>query len=72
MTHYLQLLDKWLTNRPYLTGNEFAAADLVMSCTLRFLKEKGHLDAFPSLKKYVEKNWERPAAQRAYALNGNI
>jgi glutathione S-transferase len=72
MGHYLQLLDKWLTPRPYLTGSEFAAADLVMSCTLRFLKEKNHLDAFPSLKKYVEKNWERPAALRAFEINGNI
>ena len=72
MTSYLQNLEIWLTNRPYLTGGDFAAADLVMSCTLRFLKEKNHLNPFPNLKKYIEKNWERPAAQKAFSINGNI
>ncbi len=71
MQHYLEGLNEALTHRSYLM-NEFTVADIMLSCTLRFLWQKNYLNEHPALCRYLERNWNRPAARKAYELNGKI
>ncbi len=50
-----------LGGRPVLVGDRFTVADLAASFVLRNLEPTGDLDAFPTLKAYVERHTSRPA-----------
>lgn len=79
---YLPTIEKELAMRPYISGAEFAVADIVLSCALRSLlakdaegalyavSEVAALKDYPQLRAYLEKNYARPAFRRAFEING--
>jgi glutathione S-transferase len=56
-----------LGDRPYLLGNEFSAADVMIGSTLAWASFMGLLDGQPVLASYVERLTQRPAYQRMQA-----
>jgi glutathione S-transferase len=58
-------LTQALTGRPYLLGNEFSAADVMLGSTLAWGSFMGLLEGQPVLTDYVKRLTERPAYQRA-------
>jgi glutathione S-transferase len=56
-----------LTSKPYLLGNEFSAADVMVGSTLAWGSFMGLLEGQPVLADYVKRLSERPAYQRAQA-----
>lgn len=73
----IEMLDNWLptletqlATRPYLNGKNFQVCDLIMTTILRFMSEKDYLKKYPAVQAYVRGNMDRPAFQRASAMNG--
>lgn len=61
-------LDRWLDGRTYLEGEQFTAADLMMTTVLRNLRHTDLLEKeFPRLLEYKNKHEARPAFQKALA-----
>lgn len=64
----LDFLAKALSGREYLVGDEFSAADIMMTFTLEVARVLGVLDeGYPELSRYLSRMQERPAFQRALA-----
>jgi glutathione S-transferase len=63
------LIEKRLGETPYLAGNEFTAADIIMGFPLMTMRAFAPRDlgAFPNLRNYLKRIGERPAYQRAMA-----
>jgi glutathione S-transferase len=57
-------LEDWLRERPYLTGEMFTVADILMTTVLREVRNSGVLDAFPRVSAYRERCEARPAWRR--------
>ena len=57
-------LSSRLGHSDWLDG-DFSVGDLLMVAVLRIVKDTGLLDAYPTLKTYVERGEARPAFQRA-------
>jgi len=62
-----RVLGDALGGRPYLLGEAFSAADVMVGSTLAWSSFMGLLDGFPILGTYVERLVQRPAYQRAGA-----
>lgn len=56
-----------LAGRPFLLGEQFTAADVMIGSTLAWASLMGLLDDQPALGDYVERLVQRPAYQRAQA-----
>jgi glutathione S-transferase len=56
-----------LGQQPYLLGETFSAADVMIGSTLAWASFMGLLDDFPTLAAYVERLAQRPAYQRSTA-----
>ncbi len=56
-----------LGTQPYLLGDAFSAADIMIGSTLGWSSFMGLLDGQPTLSAYVERLMQRPAYQRAGA-----
>ena len=54
-----------LAQRPFLVGDRFTVADLLMTFVLRNVDAPGALAPFPTLEAYVRRHTARPAFQRA-------
>lgn len=54
-----------LADCPYLAGEEFTAADVLMSFVLEFAEARGHLDTRADASAYLARLRERPAYRRA-------
>ncbi len=63
----LASLSKALGDKPYLDGDRFTAADLMMTTVLRFLDHTDIVSTDPRLTAYVERCTARPAFKRALA-----
>jgi len=61
--HVLKMLAKELDHAGYLMGEQFTAADIMMTTTLSWLPEL--LEEYPSLLAYTQRATARPAYQRA-------
>jgi glutathione S-transferase len=63
------LVEKRLGETPYLAGNEFTAADIIMGFPLMTMRAftPRDLGAFPNLRNYLNRIGDRPAYQRAMA-----
>lgn len=62
----LMFVEKRLSECPYLLGDEFSAADIMMGFTLIAAREVRVLDeSFASIRDYLERLSARPALQRA-------
>jgi glutathione S-transferase len=65
----LDFLERGLGRKPYLTGDDFSAADIMMGFTLIAARFLGVLDArYPRLNDYVARLEARPAFQRMLAV----
>jgi glutathione S-transferase len=61
----LEVLERELGDRPYLLGDEFTAADIMMAYGLQWAEHFGLLGERPRLAAYFRRIVARPAAQRA-------
>jgi glutathione S-transferase len=61
----LDALSKALADRPYLVGDSFTAADLLMTTVLRFLRHTNLVADYPNLLAYKIRAESRPAFTRA-------
>lgn len=60
-----RVLEQALGSKPYLLGEQFSAADVMIGSTLAWAQFMGLLDRFPTLQQYVQRLSERPAFQKA-------
>lgn len=68
LAHFLDVLDKDLSDKNYLVGEEFTAADIIVGYTLFACHLFGIMpDSFASLNAYYERLASRPAFQKATA-----
>ncbi|WP_338863980.1 glutathione S-transferase family protein [Myxococcus stipitatus] len=63
-TRKLASLEDWLQERPYLTGEAFTVADILMTTVLREVRNAGVLDDYPRVSAYRERCEARPAWKR--------
>lgn len=56
----------------YICGDSFTTADLLMSTYLRWYMSIGLLDQRDEFQEYIDQMVERPAALRAYELDGPL
>jgi glutathione S-transferase len=68
----LSTLDRALQPGPYLLGERFTMADVILGATVRWMLSFKMLDPLPTLTAYAERLGERPALQRANARNAAI
>ena len=60
-----QVLSDALGTHPFLLGERFSAADVMVGSTLAWASLFGMMDGLPTLAAYVERVTQRPAYQRA-------
>ena len=60
-----RVLEQALTGRPFILGERFSAADVMVGSTLSWAQFMGLLEGHPELEAYVRRLSERPAFQRA-------
>jgi glutathione S-transferase len=58
-----------IADRKFLLGDEFSMADVVFGGTMGYMLQSGMLERLPVFTAYVERLGERPALQRANAIN---
>jgi glutathione S-transferase len=58
------VLEEQLSSRHYLAGDEFTAADILMTTVLREIRKTDLIDPFPVLRDYFARCQARPAWQR--------
>ncbi len=58
-------LDAWLGDRPYLVGERFSVADILLGYVFSTVRSLHLLGAHPRLCQYAERVLSRPAAQQA-------
>ena len=58
--------------RPYLVGDGFTAADLYLASHLSWGMNFGTIEKRPAFQTYVERHLQRPAAQRADAIDNAL
>lgn len=65
----LEHVERHLATRSYLVADRYTVADIYLAWTLLVLPHGGvSLDAYPALRAYVARIQERPAVQRALAI----
>ncbi len=68
----LRAIDGAVTPGPFLLGDQFTIADVIMGGTLRYMTMFKMLEASPAVTAYLERLAARPALQRANARNQQI
>jgi glutathione S-transferase len=63
----LAVPERVLSERPYLLGDDFSAADIMLGYTVGIAKAIGLLESLPNLDAYLERLRARPAFQKATA-----
>jgi glutathione S-transferase len=58
------VLEEQLSIRPYLAGNDFTVADVMMTTILREIRKTDLIELFPVLKDYFARCQARPVWQR--------
>lgn len=71
-TDVLNTLEHAIGGKTFLCGNTFTAADLLMVANLRWYMGVNLLDPRDSFKEFVLLHQDRPAAKRAFELDGPI
>lgn len=65
-------LERALTPGPWLLGDRFTMADVVLGATVRWMLQFKMLDALPAITAYADRLAERPALQAANARNAAV
>lgn len=65
----IDTLEKGIGDGPWLLGDEFSAADVMVGSSANFMKQFGILPASAQLEAYVARCLERPAYQRALEID---
>jgi glutathione S-transferase len=68
------VLEEQLSSRPYLAGEDFTVADIMMTTVLREIRKTDLINPFPALKEYFARCQTRTAWQRtlkAYEVRMN-
>ena len=60
-------LERHLTDRPYILGESFSAADVMNGSIMHAARENGRLDGFPRTQEWLDRLAERPAFQAVFA-----
>ncbi|HSN27448.1 MAG TPA: glutathione S-transferase family protein [Kofleriaceae bacterium] len=68
----LRAIDGAVTPGPFLLGEQFTIADVIMGGTLRYMTMFKMLEASPAVAAYLERLAARPALQRANERNQQI
>jgi glutathione S-transferase len=55
------VLDEQLSSRPFLAGDDFTVADIMMTMVLREIRKTDLIEPFPALKDYFARCQARPA-----------
>lgn len=66
LTSRLENMDRYLSDRDWLTGS-FSAADILMADVLRLINRFDGLAEYPQCRSYVERATSRPAFSTVYA-----
>jgi glutathione S-transferase len=66
----MDVLEKAVSQGPYLAGSAFTAADLYVGSHLGFGMQFGMIDKRPALERYVGNLFARPAAIKAQQIDG--
>ncbi|HEX7673167.1 MAG TPA: glutathione S-transferase family protein [Bdellovibrio sp.] len=61
LARFLGPIDQMLAKQPYLTGNDFTVADIILTCVLRELRKNEILPKYPNVEKFRQRCQERPA-----------
>jgi len=65
----LDVLDRRLAEARFLAGEEYTIADMATAPWLRFPERQGvNIDDFPTLKRWRDAIYERPAVKRAFEV----
>jgi len=68
----LNTLSQGVKDQPWLLGNQFTAADVLVGSTVYFLKKFGIMPESDVLEAYLERCLARPAYQTALAKDEQI
>jgi len=66
----IETLERGIGEGPWLLGDAFSAADVLVGSTVNFMKLFGVLPDKPVLEAYLERCLARPACRRAFAREG--
>lgn len=58
---FLGVVEKELSSRPYLLGQDFSMVDIFFSCSMISLAHTDTRKKFPAIDAYLERNYRRPA-----------
>lgn len=65
----LATMEAAIADRAYLLGDNFSMADVIFGGTLRFMLAFNTIEARPAFTSYAERLAQRPALQKAEAIN---
>lgn len=68
----IEVLEKGLEQGPWLLGDRFSAADIIVGSSVRFMKKFGILPENPVLASYLERCLARPAYASALARDAEF
>jgi glutathione S-transferase len=66
----LDTVEQALSHGPYILGETFSAADILLASQIGFGLHFKNIEPRPGLAEYAARLWARPAAQRAAAIDG--
>lgn len=72
MEDVLASIEALLTPGPFVLGADFSMADVLLGATLRYMLAFKMIEPRPSFQAYVDRLTERPAWQRAQAVNARV
>jgi glutathione S-transferase len=70
--NFLPVMSSHLKDNEWMLGKNFSMADIAMTGALNFLNHTQVLQSFPNLTRYVQKNHQREAYQKALAVNAPL
>jgi glutathione S-transferase len=65
---YLKHIDTALSGQPYIVGQTFTGADVVMASCAAWVERQPDKDSYPNIAKYLSRIGERPAHRKAMAI----
>jgi len=68
----MEVLEKGLKDGPWLLGEHFSAADIMVGSSIYFMKLFGILPEIPVLETYIERCMARPAYAKALARDAEL